>query len=73
MTWAKHCDGPDCGTWETPDGVEFEGRTKTSPDTWWTAASGEDDIERHFCCGDCALKYFAKFEPTTVIQMGDMT
>lgn len=58
--WARHCDGPDCDTWQL-DGNGL-------PDTFFTVTSGiSGPAESHFCSADCLLKHFAKYEPMETI------
>jgi hypothetical protein len=47
-----HCDGPECDTW-----VLGEERLLL---TGWLEVNTLDDYSRmfHFCCRDCAGKYF---------------
>lgn len=59
MTLAKHCDGPDCDSWQNVHAV---------PDMWLVLAS--EAFVKHFCTPWCALRYLATFaEPTEQIEV----
>lgn len=62
------CDGPECETWISTHADQ--------PPTFLTVRENpgfahEPGAENHFCSWDCALKFGARFEPTTVIPMDD--
>lgn len=59
MTLAKHCDAPDCDSWQ---------REGATPDTWLTLTAAT--LTKHFCCPWCALRHLSTLaEPTENVEV----
>lgn len=65
MSLARHCDGPDCDTWQRLD--------SDLPSHWVTVT--EDGRERHYCDPWCCVRDLSRYaEPPTIIDVpgGDL-
>lgn len=60
MSCARHCDNPDCDGWQRVD--------SSLPLDWFDVTDHAGGRLLHFCLPDCVLRYFAAYEPTTVIS-----
>ena len=55
--WARHCDGPECDTWQ---------RQHAELDAGFLAVVQKDSRALRFCSVDCLLRRFATVPPIEV-------